>query len=63
MENQHPANEKDSRNKLNKTDSLQSPQPADIEKKDLNILDKQKVSADLNLDKPQFLKSLSNLRR
>jgi hypothetical protein len=52
MENQHPANEKDSGNKLNKTDSLQSPQPADIDKKDLNILDKQKVSADLNVDKP-----------
>ncbi len=52
MENQHPANEKDSRNKVNKTDSLQSPQPADIDKKDLNRLDKQKVSADLNVDKP-----------
>ena len=50
MENQHPSNEKDSRNKVNKNDSLQSPQPADIDKKDLNILDKQKVSSDLNVD-------------
>ncbi|WP_269612913.1 DUF2996 domain-containing protein [Prochlorococcus marinus] len=51
MENQAPANEKDSGNKVNKSDSLQTTQPADIDKKDLNILDKQKVSEDLNVDK------------
>ncbi len=33
MENQHPANEKNSRNKVNKSDSLQSSQPSDMNTK------------------------------
>ena len=56
MENQHPANEKESKNKLNKTNSIQTPQSADIDKKDLNILGKEHDSSDLNVEKPPIPK-------
>ncbi len=50
MENQNHENDIDYRNKVNKIDSIQTPQPSDLDKKDLNILDKKKVSSDLNVE-------------
>ena len=56
MENQNPANEKDYANNVNKTDCIHRPQPNDVGKKDLNILEKQKGSPDIKVETPPIPK-------